>query len=93
MAMEKMKNGNFKEYQLQFATWEVLFKVTEFANDVQNMYLFLKGLEADIQAKVMAWEPMIMAEAIKMSCEYFRKPKPPAQVRIAVCDGSPSFGD
>ena len=61
-----------------------LLRGTQFENDVQLMYLFLKGLEADIQAKVMAQRPETLEEAIRKAWEYFREPRPPAQIIMAV---------
>ena len=63
-----------------------MLKGTTFDNDVQNMYLFPNGLEADIHAKVMAAETTTMSEAMDGSWEYFRKPRPPDQNIMAVPD-------
>ena len=53
----KMRSGDFQEYQGELTTEIGLLDGTHFESDVQLMYLFLKGLEADIEANVMSQRP------------------------------------
>ena len=80
----KMSDGNFQFYHQQFVTGINLLKGTMFDNERLQQYLLVRGLEGDIQAKVMAKHPRTLHNAMELAWEYFRKPRLPPQVILDV---------
>ena len=53
----RKRHGDFQECPREFTTGMELLRGTQLENYDKLMYLFLKGLEADSEAKVMAQRP------------------------------------
>ena len=65
---------------------------TPFDNDAQILYLFVTGLEAYTQAKVIPVVPKTLVEAMEMAWVYLGKHRTPVQINVAVPEGYGSHG-
>ena len=61
----RKRHGDFQECPREFTTGMELLRGTQLENYDKLMYLFLKGLEADSQANVMAQRPETLVEAMR----------------------------